>query len=291
VDFAGRRRRLTALAPAVVSAVLCATVAGCADEEPPTSEPTAAASEPTGGSSLAVPPHAVLLLAPSSTSPTAPVQLGTADLDVSVSSLSGGGVGTAANAAASDKAFSFPRFHGRNPYPRAVLIARNRGSVDMLSPKNDNFAYGADIRLDSKSTGRPEDNGNNIIQRGLSSDPVMFKVDVDANLRPECTVKGRAGSVTVYAKDPIQPDQWYRVQCRKRANRVWIFVAEFLPSGSTSAVAKVTEGRTGPVTLVNPDTPVSVGGKVAVDGTVINSASDQFNGRIANPFVRIQTPQ
>jgi hypothetical protein len=240
---------------------------------------------------LAVPSNSVLLLAPSSSPSSPPVQLGSADLAVSVSSISGGGVGTAADVSPHDRAFSFPRYHGADPYPRAVLVARNKGTSDMLNPGNHNFAYGADIRLDSKSTGRPDDNGNNIIQRGLSSDPVMFKVDVDANLRPECTVKGRAGTVTVYAKDAISPDRWYRVQCRKRADRVWIFVAEFLPSGSTSAVAKVTEGRTGAVTLANPETPVSVGGKVAVDGTVINSASDQFNGRIANPFVRIQSPQ
>ncbi len=183
--------------------------------------------------------------------------------------------------------FDFPDYAPTGPYPRAVLTARNVGTDDAFDPGTGDFSWGADFRLDAASTGRPDDNGNNVVQRGLSSDPVMFKLDLDASLRPSCTVHGAAGKVKVMALAKVAPGTWYRARCTREGDRLTVTVSELLSGGSAGSTDRSNEGPVGDVTFEDPRIPISVGGKVAHNGVVIGSASDQFNGELADPFVEL----
>lgn len=187
-------------------------------------------------------------------------------------------------------AFDFPAFQATGPYPRAVLVARNPGSDDRLSPGAADFAYGADLRLDQVSEGRDEDNGDNVVQRGLATDAAMFKLEVDER-RPGCTVKGADGALSVFHPDLVEPGRWYRVRCQRASEGITIHVAELPLRGETSDPGRTKRGPTGEVTMSEAGVPLSVGGKVASDGTVVASASDQFNGLIANPFLHFRSDQ
>ena len=187
-------------------------------------------------------------------------------------------------------AFDFPAFQATGTYPRAVLVARNPGSDDRLSPGAADFAYGADLRLDKVSEGRVEDNGDNVVQRGLATDAVMFKLEVDER-RPGCTVKGADGALSVFHPDLVEPDRWYRVRCERAGEGITIHVAELPLRGETSDPGRRKRGPTGEVTMSEAGVPLSVGGKVASDGTVVASATDQFNGLIANPFLHFRSDQ
>ena len=269
-------------------ASLALGLASCSDELPPTRDRAKTSDRPQvetpGSSDLSLPGKPALLLEPSTGSGAIAEQRGEASVSVATASFQGGEVGTK-DGLAGTRAFSFPEFRGRGPYPRAVVTATPTTEEDGLSPDSRDFQYGADIRLEAESTGRTEDNGNNVIQRGLSVDPVMFKLEVDANLRPSCTIKGRLGEVTVYALQPLEPSTWYRIRCDRQKDQVTIFVGEFLPSGATTAVGRGQIGKIGPVDMRDPLLPVSVGGKVSRSGQIVRDATDQFNGEIANPFL------
>src|SRR3954469_20995131 len=262
--------------------VACAEQRQQSDDQAGSPIPTSPPGFPPSG----VPSGALLIIRPGATS-GGPVQAGSAAAKVSVSTLSGGNVTRAPGPTKDDHAFEFPPYVSRGDYPRAVITATDAGSPDVLNPGTAPFTYGADFRLADVSAGRVEDNGNNVMQRGLSSNPRMFKIDVDAGLRPECTVKGSQGTVTVYASDPVEPRRWYRVWCHRGEQGVRITVGEILPSGGITATARRTSGVTGSLALADTTVPVAVGGKVARDGSIIASAWDQFNGRIANPFLSV----
>jgi len=213
-----------------------------------------------------------------------PVQRGTADATVSVSTLNGGELGTAPGLD-DVPTMAFPAFRSAGPYPRAVVQARVNGPTDTLNPDVSRFLYGADIKLDADSAGRSEDNGNNVIQRGLSSDTAMFKLEMDADRRPGCTVQGSAGSLSVLSPQPVEPGMWYRVRCQVRRNVIRVLVTEYLPSGSAMTSGRENRGAVGPVAFPGTEVPVAIGGKLAQDGSVITSATDQFNGLIVNAFV------
>jgi hypothetical protein len=214
-----------------------------------------------------------------------PVQVGAAPADVTVSELDGGVVASGAGRSGGSS-LDFPDYRPQGTYPKAAVVARALGAVDVLNPGDSDFSYGADFQVDAESEGRSDDNGNNIIQRGLSSDPVMFKAELDANRRPRCTVKGSTGTVTVLAFISVEPGRWYRVKCEREADDLSIYVSEYLPSGDATTALREDDGRIGTVAF-DRDVPVSVGSKVARDGTVIRSASDQFNGLVDWAFVAV----
>jgi hypothetical protein len=283
--FQGRWRQVAA-----VALTGCLVLAGCSEEAPPSDDGTVAAQPTEKGElpELDIPGDPLVLLG---TTEDDPVQRGTANVDIAVSDTDGGQVLTT-EGRAEETAFDFPDFQPEGAYPRAIIIVQNPvGSQDdSLSPNFDSFSYGVDFSLDAESVGRPEDNGNNMLQRGLSSDPVMFKVDLDANLRPGCTVKGRSGTLIVHTATPIDPERWYRVRCEREGDRLQVKVTEYLASGRVLNNDRAVSGPVGAVSFDDPRIPVSVGGKVARDGAVILSETDQFNGKIANPFVLVGSP-
>jgi hypothetical protein len=268
-----------------VTAALC-LLGACSEERPPTDKPGSPPSETDSDlpRRLTLPPGADLLLEAGADG--RPEQVGTGSFDLQVSTLDGGDL-QRTDRAEPGGAWKYPDYVARGRYPRAVVVARPRTGAEALSPGVGQFAYGADVRLAPDSTGRVEDNGNNILQRGLASDETMFKLEIDANGRPGCSVKGRAGLATVLAANAVEPGIWYRIRCELRRDYVRVLVAEYLPSGATSMTGRAKPGRAGEVSFDGDEVPFSVGGKVARDGSVIKSETDQFNGEIANAYVRI----
>lgn len=268
------------------------TPLGCSDLGEPSGDRSApdATSASTGAAQLGLPGRPLVLLQPRGLQATRPVQVGVARLDLGVSTVAGGRLSVDRAGPSRAPAFDFPAFQATGAYPRAVLVARNAGTEDRMSPGAADFTYGAELRLDRVAEGRDEDNGNNVIQRGLATDPAMFKLEVDQR-RPGCTVKGAAGALSIFHTDTIEPDRWYRVRCERDREGVTIHVAELPLEGGTTVPGRTKRGRTGAVTMAEPLVPLSVGGKVAPDGTVVASASDQFNGSIANPFLAVRDGQ
>ena len=259
----------------------------CSEQRPPSRDqavppPKSQAADPR---SLTLPRDADVLI--KGRTAGRPQQSGTADVDVQVSTLDGGDV-RPSEGRDSRGAWRFPAFESRGSYPRAVMVARPVEGEDPLSPGLGRFAYGADIILDATSTGRKMDNGNNVVQRGLSGDPSLFKLEVDANMRPRCTVAGQADVLAVYALQPIEAGRWYRIRCELEPNVIRITVSEFLASGAVTTTGREERGDAGAVVYSDSEVPFSVGGKVAHDGSVNKSSTDQFNGEIDNANVIIR---
>ncbi len=271
----------------VAGVAMSALFAGCADEQDPSvEEVTDSAVEPPATlPHLDVPDDALLLLA---ADPDArlPQQLGTGDFEVRVSRMDDGALAVV-EGLESQPAFGFPEYTEARNYPRAGIAVFNAGPEDQLSPGEQDFVFGADFRLDKASVGRDEDNGNNVIQRGLSSDDVMFKLDIDADHRPGCAIKTKSGRVQIYARQPVEDDVWYRVHCEREGDSLQVIVSEYLPTGQVTTSGRITTGAAGDVTFDDVALPVAVGAKLAKNGGLITSATDQFNGDIANPFLLI----
>lgn len=270
------RRAATGLAFGLL--VLCA----CSEEAGPSVDrPSGSLTRTPQGPALDLPDDPAVLLSPGEAGQP-PQQLGRAPLMTRELSLAGGDVrtGTTPEGGA---AFVFPAFTREATYPRAVVVAQPT-TRRALAPRRRSFEWGADILVDERSAGRAEDDGNNIIQRGLSVDPVMFKLEIDASMRPSCVAKGARGQVDVYAAQAIEPGTWYRLRCTRQKGSVTLYIGEYLPSGATTATTREDSGRVGAMAFADPATAFTVGGKVAEDGDIVRDATDQFNGSIANPY-------
>ena len=185
------------------------------------------------------------------------------------------------------RAADYPAFDDSADGPRAVVAVRNRGTRDRLSPRSRRFAFGADVRIDATSAGGSYDDGNNVVQRGLYAKGSQFKIEVEGR-RPACRVSGRSGAVTVTASSQLVADDWYRIACRRlvrpNGHRVELTV-DPLSTDAATVTARSRLRRIGRLRF-SRRVPISVGGKV--DSSLdIQDASDQFNGRIDNVFLRI----
>jgi hypothetical protein len=88
-----------------------------------------------------------------------------------------------------------------------------------------------------------------------------------------------------------KPDRWYEVRCARVGDQVTLTVVEFLPDGSTEETSETASGPIGTVAWVDKVPPLSIGAKLAPNGELIKSATDQFNGEIANPvYISSGTP-
>ncbi|MFN7150219.1 MAG: hypothetical protein ACK4V6_12160 [Microthrixaceae bacterium] len=215
-----------------------------------------------------------------------PAQLGSAPVEVDSATIDGGVVLPAEQTPTGATALRFPAFVDADVIPRAAIRVLSTGDRDDLDPGERDFRFGTDVNLDPLSSGSSIDNGDNLIQRGISSDPVLFKAEIDGR-RPACTVRGDRGEVVVRAAEEVTPGQWYRVECVRRGDRLSVEVYG-LDATSNSAISVQTQsGPIGSVTFTDPAIPLSVGGKLAANGAMIRSATDQFNGLLAQPTLTI----
>jgi hypothetical protein len=214
------------------------------------------------------------------------VNSGHAPLRVDVVTYGGGEV-TSARAPGGRPAVRFPAF-GKTDPGYAILRVVNIGDYDVLRPNEQDFTFGADFVLDEESDGSSSDNGDNLVQRGLYESPSQFKIQVDHG-RVSCGVRGMSDDVLVTAKRRVEPGQWYRARCTRQGDTVTLQVDEVGPDGVVGDEPWASEEETavlGPVILPK-DTPLSVGGKLAEDGSMFPASTDQFNGAVARVFYRV----
>lgn len=203
---------------------------------------------------------------------------GTLPVRVEIVTLGQGEVRTAPSEVGQGYALDFPSYSAKDP-GFAIISVVGTGRDDVLSPGDDPFTFGADLAIDDNQTSGSEgDNGDNLIQRGLFEGSGQYKIQVD-HRRITCRVQGLSGAVIVKAKETVKPGEWYRSRCTRRGDDVTLAVAPLDENGE-GEWTEVTE--TGPIgAVVMPDhTPLTVGGKLAADGTLFPSSTDQFNGKI-----------
>lgn len=175
------------------------------------------------------------------------------------------------------RAIEFPTYVASGPYPLAVVKVTPK-SGHALDPYDADFRFGAVFRIDSTSSGRRNDDGDNLFQRGLASDASMFRLDIGRD-RPACTVKGSDGEVSVRSDTEVTPGGWYRATCTRTSQRLTITVTPY--ESGASATTATSSGQTGRLTF-SPGRSASVGGKIYKSGEIVSNASDQFNGAVAS---------
>lgn len=205
---------------------------------------------------------------------------------VDVAALDGGSV-TVGRDAWGRATLRFPRYSASESPPRAIIrvTQREAGGGDPLSPGRADFTFGADFAVDATSQGTVVDGGNNLIQRGLASDAAQIKIDVD-DTRPMCRVQGSEGLVELVLTQQVTPEVWYRARCTRTGDVVRFTVVEWDGSSGREFETVAAETPTGDLQWA-AGTPLSVGGKLAAGGAVIRSATDQFTGSVADPFLVI----
>lgn len=172
--------------------------------------------------------------------------------------------------------------------PTAAIVVTPAPGSGALSPGATDFEFGADFRLDHVSGTSGTDDGDNLVQRGLFTDPSQLKLQVDHGY-VACRVAGPAGEVVVRSSTAVERDWWHRVSCARRGNVVELTVARAIEQdGSTGWTGQPERfsglGPTG--TLVfDPRTPLAIGAKVSVELAVVTSSSDQLNGAIDHVYV------
>jgi hypothetical protein len=215
-----------------------------------------------------------------------PVQLGTERVRLAVVTLDGGELGPAP-AWDGSAGFAFPAYDGTPAPPRAVIsVLPGAADPDALTPGGRDFEFGADFMLDEQSSGTAVDNGDNLVQRGLASDPQRFKAELDGG-RASCAVRGTQGELVVRAQVKIEPGRWYRLRCHRDDDQLVVRVVEYDSGAQVSSSARSVRGPLGDV-APPAAAPLSVGGKLSQANRVIASATDQFNGQIANPILLIR---
>ncbi|MFT4081940.1 MAG: hypothetical protein QM638_05095 [Nocardioides sp.] len=272
--MASRTRRGLKLSTAALAGLM---LAGCGlgkTEEPPT------ATEPVTPSPTAEPSKGQAVLI--GVRDGAPVQLGDGDVKVSVLTLDGGGL-ERAKTPDGTAGFTFPQYMGTGAYPRAVIMVRNAGDDDALNPGERAFTWGADFKVAAKSAGRTEDNGDNLIQRGLYSQSSEYKAELDLD-RPACVVHGDEGLVTIRG-DAVEPGTWYHMECHRDGYE--LTVTSWPLDQPALKSSRSDYGPTGDVTPAHADVPLTIGGKITSNDTIYRSSTDQFNGDVASPFLRI----
>jgi hypothetical protein len=196
---------------------------------------------------------------------------------IAVARLSGGNVVvTSGPSSTLPSAVQFPPYVASGVYPRAIVeVTPLSGSG--LSPGSSDFRYGAVFRLDRISSGRVVDDGDNVFQRGLSSEPSMFKLEVDHG-RPSCKVRGSAGAVIVRSGLVVQSGTWYKAWCSRVGSTLSVEVKVY--RSASLPYRTVASGSAGTISFPS-GRPATIGGKASAVGTMVEAASDQLNGAVA----------
>lgn len=193
----------------------------------------------------------------------------------------GGGRAVLADGVEGGYGLRFPVFVAGTSSPAAAVVVRAVGSPDVLSPGSSDFRFGADFALDSLSDGADPDNGNNLVQRGLTADTTQYKLQVDHGV-PSCRVAGAAGAAFVAAETTVIPGQWYRAACLRSGERLELTVLSWVGTHWGPAQVTTVLAPTGRVDFDASGAPMSIGAKVDADGSLLVSSSDQFNGVVDN---------
>ncbi len=124
-----------------------------------------------------------------------------------------------------------------------VLVINSVGATDLLNPEAKNFSFGADLRLNEVSSGKGDDNGDNVLQRGLFSDANQYKLQVDKRV-PSCTVK--SGRAQLFVKfDKGLDEGWFRVRCAYEAGSLTLSVSRILTDRVEELGNKTDRSRSG----------------------------------------------
>lgn len=173
----------------------------------------------------------------------------------------------------------FPRWSETDEH-RLVLVITPQAAASAPRPGN-GLTFGADVRLDAGPTAGGNDNGNNVVQRGLYTDLEQYKLQVDKRV-PSCTVRTPAGRVEA-SSDHALGDGWYRIGCQYDGVELTLAASD-LGAGAAVPTTVRTRAPLGPLSFPGT-TDVAVGGKVDARGRLVRTQPDQFNGALDNVFV------
>jgi hypothetical protein len=204
---------------------------------------------------------------------------------VSVRSLqAGGGQVVRVQSGNGTSAVRFPPFAADKEAPRLVLVLNPVGAADLLNPASKDFSFGADLRLNDASVSEGDDNGDNVLQRGLFSDANQYKLQVDKRV-PSCTVK--SGDARLIVKFDQRLDKgWFRIRCDYAAGSLTVSVSRIL-TDRVEELADKTESMSIGSLGFSGRSPATIGGKIGANGELVLNQSDQFNGELDNVFVDI----
>lgn len=212
------------------------------------------------------------------------MNLGVADVQ-SIAKTQDGGRILRVEGRAGGFALRFPRFRLDGSDRLAVMDIIGR-QADTFDPGDVPFRFGADFTLDDASSGTTNDNGDNLMQRGLSTEEAQYKIQLDHQV-PSCRIQGSKGEVVVKAKTAVEPNSWYRVTCERREDEVTLVLGRFDQRGRLSVQRWSGRGPIGSVAIAGPDSHLALGGKLTASGTLVQTATDQFNGVVDNVFYKL----
>lgn len=263
----------------IASALLAA---GCVDS--PDRTATADPSPPVSDSTIEDSP--VLRLVPDLQRNPPLRQDGSAAIDITAPNINRGTLGSTPGWDG-QPAVRFPPYSSGD-YPRAVVVVHDASEDGQdLNPGERSFLISVDVAVNGHAGRNEYDNGDNVVQRGLATDPAQYKIEID-NRYPRCTVKGDEGAVSVKADLPVTPFTWYRLTCRRpELGGLLLTVSELSNSGSGESWEYVGTGQTGNVTL-EQGIALSIGGKVNISGLLVPRSTDQFNGSLMYPTLVIE---
>ena len=174
-------------------------------------------------------------------------------------------------------ALELPDYSGVSEGSYAAVRVTPLGG-DWLSPGRSNFRFGADVRLNQISIGTSIDNGNNVMQRGLWTDTMQFKLEVDDG-KASCVIRGDEGRVRATSTTSLKSGTWYRLRCYRAGSQVHLTVWQL--GSEDSATVTRAEGPIGSLNA-SASAPLSVGAKMSTYGRIVPSSTDQFNGYLDN---------
>lgn len=204
---------------------------------------------------------------------------GWSNVEATVVTANGGSVSSVGSP--SGTGLRLPRFDGSSDGPRAVIQVRDLVGRDRLSPGDQSFGFGADFSLDATSSDAgSDDNGDNLIQRGLHRDDAQYKLQIDKD-RPSCAVKGDHDYGIVFG-DTLDTGRWYRAKCEVTGSSLTVSWAQVGADGGIGQWrSESVRVAVGDVSFDN-SVPMSIGGKMSGVDTVVHNGSDQFNGSVDN---------
>lgn len=208
---------------------------------------------------------------------------GSAAVDVTVVTQGGGRL-TWTPGRTGGSAIRTPAYAAEGPVPAAALVVRTDPSVpDPLDPGTGDFLVAVDFRADPATAGRPEDDGDNLVQRGRFGQPAQLKIQLDHGI-PSCRLAGTLGEVLVEAERPVAPNHWYRLTCTRTGRSAQMRLVDL----ETSAAPQEWTVAGDPGAINFDHVPLSIGAKAADRGRIAEGSADQFHGTIDRVVVDVR---